>query len=240
MDTGDHVEVDQIARRVRDIQARIQQAAQRAGRKPEAIRLVAVTKTVPVECIRDAVNAGVSMLGENRLQEAVPKIQQLTAVPGVQWHFIGRLQRRKVKTVVALFELIHSVESVELAEEIDQRAREAGTQQRVLLEVNIGREASKGGFAPDMLLDVAQAIDALPNLAVEGLMTIPPVSSEAEASRMHFRALRELAQSLASLKLQRMRMHELSMGMSGDFETAIEEGATMVRVGAAIFGARRG
>jgi len=240
MDDGGHVEADQIARRVRDVQVRIRQAAQRAGRKPEAVRLVAVTKTVPVERIRAAVAAGVSILGENRLQEAEPKIEQLQSLPGVQWHFIGRLQRRKVKTVVGLFELIHSVESVELAVEIDRRAREADVTQRVLLEVNIGGEASKGGFAPDALPDAVKAIDALSNLAVEGLMAIPPLSLYAETSRPHFRALRELAQSLSGLKLQRVRMRELSMGMSGDFESAIEEGATMVRVGTAIFGARRG
>jgi hypothetical protein len=232
--------VDEIAERVHRILDRIRAAAQRAGRNPETVRLVGVTKTVAVERIRQAVAAGVTILGENRLQEAVPKIEQLQTAPGLQWHFIGRLQRRKVKTVVGLFEVIHSVESLELAEEIDRRAREAGIRQRVLLEVNIGREASKGGFSPEALPDAVKAIDAMPNLAVEGLMAIPPASVGTDAARPYFRAMRELARSLERPAWQQATMKELSMGMSGDFETAIEEGATMVRIGTAIFGARHG
>ncbi len=201
---------------------------------------MAVTKSVPVERIRPAIDAGVRLIGENRLQEAVPKIDALGGVRDIRWHFIGQLQRRKVKAVVGTFELIHSVDSVELAAEIDRRAGDAGIRQRVLLEINVGREATKAGFAPDEVAQAVTALEAMPNLAVQGLMAIPPPGPDAESSRPYFRALRELAGALASRDLRRVRMEELSMGMSQDFEVAVEEGATLVRVGTALFGGRHG
>lgn len=239
MRNGDATGADAIAGHVREVLERISRAADRAGRRPDTIRLVAVTKSVPVERIRPAVEAGVRIIGENRLQEALQKIEALGG-RDLRWHFIGRLQRRKVKAVVGKFELIHSVDSVELAAEIDRRAREAGLQQGVLLEINVGREATKTGFSPDEAADAVAALDAMPNLAVKGLMAIPPPAPGADAARPHFQAMRELARSLASPRLKRVRMEELSMGMSRDFEVAVEEGATMVRIGTAIFGERHG
>lgn len=239
MRNGDATGADAIAGQVREVLERISQAAIRAGRRPESICLVAVTKSVPVERIRPAVDAGARICGENRLQEALPKIEALGG-RDLRWHFLGRLQRRKVKAVVGKFELIHSVDSVELAAEIDRRAGEAGLQQGVLLEINVGREATKAGFSPDEAAHAVAALDAMPNLAVRGLMAIPPPASSADAARPHFQAMRELARSLASPHLHRVRMEELSMGMSQDFEVAVEEGATMVRIGTAIFGERHG
>jgi len=231
----DAPDADAIAGRVRIVQETIRQAALRVGRRPEAIRLIAATKSVSPDRIRAAIEAGVHVLGENRLQEALPKIEAIGACEGVTWHFIGRLQRRKVKAVVGRFRMIHSVDSVELAEEINRRAAEAGIVQAVLLEVNVGGEASKAGFAPASLEAVVSAIKGLPNLAVQGLMAVPPLSTDPEAARPYFRRMRELALSLTPLGIE-----ELSMGMSHDYAVAVEEGATMVRVGTALFGARRG
>jgi hypothetical protein len=239
MRNGDPSSADAIARNVREILDRIGRAALRAGRRPESVSLVAATKTVSAQRVRQAVDAGVRIMGESRLQEALPKIEALKGRQ-VRWHFIGRLQRRKVKSVVGTFELIQSVDSLELAVEIDRRAKEAGIRQDVLLEINVGGEATKAGFSPDGAADAVTALEALPNLTVKGLMAIPPPGPEAEASRPYFRAMRELARSMAGRGLRRVRMDELSMGMSGDFEAAIEEGATMVRIGTAIFGARHG
>jgi pyridoxal phosphate enzyme (YggS family) len=230
---------DRIASNVREVLARINRAAARVGRQGSAIRLVAVTKTVPPERIRVAISAGVRLLGENWLQEALPKLAALRE-SDVEWHFIGRLQRRKVKAIVGAFALIQSVDSLELAAEIDRRAREAGVKQDVLLEINVGGEATKAGFSPDEAADAVTAFDALPHVVVRGLMAIPPPGPDAEASRPYFRTMRELARSLSSWSFRRVRMEELSMGTSGDFEVAIEEGATMVRVGTAIFGERHG
>jgi pyridoxal phosphate enzyme (YggS family) len=200
--------------------------------------LVAATKSVPVEGVREALDAGVRILGESRLQEALPKIQAIGVPPGVSWHFIGRLQRRKVKTVVELFGMVESVDSLDLAIELDRRASAAGRRQAVLLEVNVAREASKAGFTPAGVAEAVLALDELAHLEVRGLMTIPPPAEDPEAARSYFREVRELARTLAKKGLQRVRMEELSMGMSGDFEVAVEEGATLVRIGTAIFGPR--
>lgn len=231
-------DADTISRNVRSVLEGIQRAAQRAGRDPQSIRLVAVTKSVAVDRIGPALAAGVKILGENRLQEALPKIAAAGPGRDLAWHFIGRLQRRKVKTVVGLFEMIHSVDSLELAEEINRRAGNAGVRQAVLLEVNIGGEATKTGFAPTALAGAVEAMDAMPNLAVKGLMAIPPPAAEPEAARPYFRRLRELAAGLSGAAFRRVRMDELSMGMSQDYEIAVEEGATLVRIGTAIFGPR--
>ena len=240
MRNGNPSSADAIARNVREVLDRINRAALRTSRRPESVCLVAVTKSVPADRISLAVDAGVRTCGENRLQEALPKIEALGARQNLRWHFIGRLQRRKVKAVVGTFSMIHSVDSVELAAEIDRRAGEAGIRQSLLLEINVGREATKTGFSPDEAADAVMALEAMPNLAVKGLMAVPPPPSTAEASHPYFRLLRELAGSVASPRLKRIRMEELSMGMSGDFEVAVEEGATLVRVGTAIFGERHG
>jgi pyridoxal phosphate enzyme (YggS family) len=230
-------EPDAIARNVKVVRDTIQQAARRAGRRPDQIRLIAVTKSVPVERIRQAIEAGVTDLGENRAQEALPKMESIGRA-ALSWHFIGRLQRRKVKSVVGRFDLIHSVDSVDLAVEIDRRAKEVGLQQTVLLEVNIGEEASKTGFAPSAVAEALATLDTLEHLTVKGLMAIPPRVADSESARPYFRALRDLARSAARPTFRRIRLDELSMGMSYDYEVAVEEGATMVRVGTAIFGAR--
>jgi len=230
---------DEIVENVHGVLERMRAAAVRAGRRPEAVRLVAATKFVPVDRIILAAQAGVQCFGENRLQEALPKLDALRDRPRISWHFIGRLQRRKVKAVVGRFALIHSVDAVDLAREIDRRAGACGVRQAVLLEVNIGGEGSKAGVVPTEAEAALIALDAMPNVDVNGLMAIPPPVRTAEEARPYFRRLRDLARSLMDAnRFSRVKMDELSMGMSGDFEVAIEEGATIVRVGAAIFGDR--
>ena len=231
-------ESDAIARNVGSVFEQIGRAAHRTGRDPGAVRLVAATKTVPPDRIRRAIDAGVRILGESRLQEALPKIQTIGEVAGVSWHFIGRLQRRKVRTVVGMFDLIHSVDDLDLAEEINRRAGQAGIEQSILLEVNVGGEASKAGFAPAAMAEAVAALEAMPNLSVRGLMAVPPFMDDPEKARPYFRELRALARSLESAGLRRVAMQEFSMGMSQDYAVAVEEGATFVRVGTAIFGAR--
>lgn len=236
---ADRVSSDVIARNVEAVLANIRRAAQRAGRPADSIRLVAVTKSVSVDRIRLAIDAGVRILGENRLQEALPKLTAVSPRADLAWHFIGRLQRRKVKSVVGRFEMIHSLDSVELAAEIDRRAGEAGLCQPVLLEVNVGGEPNKAGLLPSAVPEALVMLDGMSNLSVRGLMAIPPLGSEPEAARPYFRRVSELARSMTRPGFRRVRMEHLSMGMSQDYEIAVEEGATMVRVGTAIFGARR-
>jgi pyridoxal phosphate enzyme (YggS family) len=232
-------EAEGIARNVRTVLENIRRAAEKAGRHPKDIRLVAVTKTIAPERIRAAVAAGVSVLGENRLQEALPKIEAVGPRDGLSWHFIGTLQRRKVKSVVGRFALIHSVDSVDLAEEIDRRAGAAGIQQEVLLEVNVGGESSKAGCHPDGVAEAVAAVERLPHVVLRGLMTVPPPTADPESARPYFRRLRMLAESAAATEQGARRLRELSMGMSQDYAVAVEEGATLVRVGTAIFGPRR-
>lgn len=224
-----------IELRVRRVIERIADAARRSGRAEGAVRLVAATKSVSVERIRESLAAGLTVLGENRLQEALPKIQALRNEP-VRWHFIGQLQRRKVRDVVGRFELIHSVDTTDVAEEIDRRAQAAGITQAVLLEVNLGAEKTKAGFCPDELEHALPFFANLVHIDVKGLMAIPPPASDPEQTRPYFRALRELALTLS--RQSNASLAELSMGMSNDYVVAVEEGATMVRVGTAIFGER--
>jgi PLP dependent protein len=235
---GARSDLDIIAERVAVIRTRIQAAAVRTGRDPNTIRLIAATKTVPLARIQAAVDAGITHLGESKLQEALPKLDALTAQTDVTWHFIGQLQRRKVKAVVGRFQLIHSVDSLELAREINRRAEEKELCQSVLLELNIGEESTKAGFSASELLHVLDKLEMMPNLAVKGLMVIPPPTEAPEAARPYFRAVRNLAGSVRHSTRHRIRMDELSMGMSDDFEIAVEEGATYVRIGTAIFGER--
>ncbi|MBA5865715.1 MAG: YggS family pyridoxal phosphate-dependent enzyme [Nitrospira sp. CR1.3] len=226
-----------IGDRLRLVLDRIDRAAETSGRGRESIRLVAATKSVSAERIREAIAAGLRFAGENRLQEALPKIEVLRGEP-IRWHFIGQLQRRKVRDVVGAFDVIHSVDSLELASEINRRAGEAGLRQAVLLEVNVGGETTKAGFQPDRLEEILPRICGLQHLDIRGLMTIPPPVGDAEQARPYFRRLRELAGRLSHQVVSAASMDELSMGMSNDYTVAIEEGATMVRVGTAIFGMR--
>ncbi|MGH7257876.1 MAG: YggS family pyridoxal phosphate-dependent enzyme [Nitrospiraceae bacterium] len=224
---------------VRHILETIRSAAARSARNPDSIRVIAATKAVDVERIQEAMSAGITLVGENRLQEALPKIERLGR-EHLSWHFIGRLQRRKVKLVVGRFELIHSVDSLDLAEEINRRAEQAGLSQSILLEVNIGGEKSKGGWSPGSVAATFPELSRMTHLRIQGLMTIPPPAPDAETARPYFRQLRELGRSLTRSGFENINMDELSMGMSGDYHVAVEEGATYVRIGTAIFGARRG
>ncbi len=226
-----------IAERVQLVLSKIRSAAEKVGRSPGSIRLVAVTKTVTVDHIREGIVGGLSILGENRVQEALPKIEAMTQTP-VRWHFIGQLQRRKVRSVIGLFDMIHSVDSLDLAQEIDRRVGGAGYRQNVLLEVNVGGENTKGGFHPEDLMRVVSILAKLPHIRIKGLMAIPPPTPDPELARPYFRKVQQLASQIAALGFSSMVMEELSMGMSNDYEVAIEEGATLVRIGSAIFGAR--
>jgi len=212
------------------VRERVARAAERAGRRAEDVLLVGVSKTVDVGRIRQAIEAGVPALGENRVQEARGKIAEIGRP--VPWHLVGHLQTNKVRDALELFDLIHSLDRLELAKELDKRGRARGRAVDTLVEVNVGGEASKGGAAPDGLGELLEAVAAMPHVRVRGLMAIPPEAKEPDASRVWFRALRKLG--------ERHGLSELSMGMSGDFEVAIEEGATIVRVGTAIFGPRGG
>lgn len=231
--------MNDLSTKIQATRDRIRRAAERAGRDPYAVRLVAATKYVEAPRVLDAIRAGLTICGENHWQEAQAKMQAVGEHGDVEWHFIGRLQRRKLKWLVGRFTLIHSVESVEQAEEIQRRAHEQHTFQAILIEVNIGEEESKGGFSPDALPAAVSQIDAFPAVCVQGLMTLPPWNPDPELMRPYFQRLKHLAERISRLPLQRVRMHELSMGMSNDFEVAVEEGATLVRVGTALFGARR-
>jgi PLP dependent protein len=216
----------------------IRQATHEAGRSEGDVRLVAATKAVPADRIREAVRAGVTIAGENRLQEALVKIGAMKG-ERIRWHFIGQLQRRKVRSVVGVFELIHSVDSVELAEEIDRRAAAAGVRQDILLEINVGEEQSKAGFLVHEIEEAFPRLAALNHIAVHGLMAIPPQADRAEESRPYFRRLRELGVRLTAQGIPSISLTEFSMGMSNDYIVAIQEGATLIRLGTAIFGGRR-
>ena len=226
-----------IAQNVARVQERIRQAALRAGRDPAAVRLVAAGKTVDTARLRAAIASGVTILGENYLQEAREKLGQMGR-QGVEWHLIGTLQRNKVRYIFDLFDLMHSLDSFALAEEINRRGARLGKHMAVLLEVNLGGEASKGGFTVDTLLAEAHTLAQCPHLQVRGLMTVPPPTVHPEGARPFYRALRELRDQLVQQDIAGVTWDELSMGMTSDFEVAIEEGATFVRVGTALFGAR--
>lgn len=226
-----------IAQNVARVQERLRQAALRAGREPASVRLVAASKTVESARLRAAIASGVTIVGENYLQEARDKIGQIGR-QGVEWHLIGTLQRNKVRYIFDLFDLLHSLDSFALAEEINRRGARLGKRMAVLLEVNLGGEASKGGFPVATLLAEAHKFTQLPHLDVRGLMTIPPPTVHAEGARPFYRAMRELQAQLVQQEIEGVSWAELSMGMTADFEVAIEEGATFVRVGTALFGAR--
>src|SRR5437899_703050 len=218
--------------RVRD---QIAQAAQVSGRTMADIELVAVTKTHPAEIVREAIGAGQVLFGESKVQEARAKIPLLPS--NLRWHFIGHLQRNKIRHALPLFEMIHSVDSLDLAQAIDRIAREDGLHPRILLEVNVAGEGSKFGFKAATLRAELESLLLLPRLSIEGLMCIPALAEEAETSRKYFVKLRELRDALEQ-KFQ-VKLPHLSMGMTNDYSVAVEEGATLVRVGTAIFGERK-
>ena len=216
------------------VMERIERAARRTGRDPTEIRLVAVSKTVDSARIREAVEAGVKILGENYVQEAKKKIEEIGHP--VAWHFIGHLQSNKAKYAVHLFDIVHSVDSLALAEELNRRAGQVNRNVKVMVEVNISGEATKFGTDEGRVMELAKGITELKHLSLEGLMTMPPYFDSAELSRPYFVELRRLREKLQQ---EGIPVRELSMGMSTDFEVAIEEGATYVRVGTAIFGPRK-
>lgn len=228
-----------IADNVQKIREGIRQAALRVGRDPSTVQLVASTKTVSTSLLIEAYEAGVRIFGENRLQEAQEKMPTIGPRQGLAWHFMGRMQSRKIKDIVGKFTLLHSVESMEQAHNIHATAEKLGIQQSILLEVNVAGEGTKGGFDCNGMREVMEQIDRLPHVAIQGLMTLPPFSDNPDDARPYFAELRQLRDSLAQRSLRHGGVAELSMGMSHDYQVAIEEGATMVRVGTAIFGKRR-
>jgi len=229
----------ELAERLAAVRARIAAAARRAGRDPSEVTLVGVTKGVPAERVVAAVEAGLAELGESYVQEAGPKIAAVNRAVSnpPRWHLVGRLQRNKAKEAVRLFQVVESVDRLELARELDRRAAAAGRRLEVLLQVNLSGERQKGGVAPEALAELLAACAALPALEVTGLMTVPAAAPEPEAARPAFAHLRALRDALRATPAGKGLRH-LSMGMSGDFEVAVEEGATIVRVGTALFGPR--
>jgi len=226
--------VSELAARLHRVSDRIATACARAQRPSSAVRLVAVSKTIPLAAVQEAVAAGQLLFGENRVQEALEKIAGVG--PQARWHLIGHLQKNKAKHAAGAFELIHGVDGRELAVELDRRSAERGTTQPVLVQANLAGEDTKHGAGEEVLMPLLEAVAGLPHLDLRGLMIIPPASDDPETARPWFRRLRELRDA-ASARLGRP-LPELSMGMTDDFEVAIEEGATLVRIGRAIFGER--
>src|SRR5437870_5903651 len=224
----------EIAENLTRVREQIARVAANARRDVAGIELVAITKTHPAEKVREAIEAGQTLFGESRVQEARVKIPELSSA--IRWHFVGHLQKNKIRHALPLFELIHSVDSLALAQDMDRIAEEEGLHPRVLLEVNVAGEGSKFGFTPDKLREEMETLLALPRLSIEGLMCIPPLAEEAEGSRKYFVRLRELHDALEQ-EFQ-VKLSQLSMGMTNDYSVAVEEGATLVRVGTAIFGER--
>jgi pyridoxal phosphate enzyme (YggS family) len=223
-----------IAENVERVRKEIAQSAAKANRNADDVELVAISKTHEAAKVREAVEAGQSLFGESRVQEARVKIPELPS--NLRWHFVGHLQKNKIRHALPLFELIHSVDSLALAQDVNRIAEEDGLHPRVLLEVNVAGEGSKFGFKPETLRTEMESLLALPRLSILGLMTIPPLAEEAEVSRKHFVQLRQLRDQLQTEF--HVDLAQLSMGMTQDFGIAVEEGATLVRVGTAIFGER--
>jgi pyridoxal phosphate enzyme (YggS family) len=225
-----------IQERLEGVRRRMKAAAIRAERNPETVELVAVSKTVDIPRIREAMAAGIQILGENRIQEAEEKISEVGR--SVSWHLVGHLQTNKAKLAVSLFDLIHSLDSLRLAEALERQAIMQGKAVPVLVEVNLAQEESKSGVTPEDLIPLLRSCSSLSHLRVLGLMAIPPFFERTEEVRPYFRRLRELAVQISAMKIENIEIKHLSMGMSHDFEIAIEEGATLVRIGTAIFGPR--
>ena len=230
----DDFSMSDISENLARVSGAIAEAAARAKRPVDSIQLVAITKTHDAEKVRAAVEAGQTLFGESRVQEARVKIPELPS--NLRWHFVGHLQKNKIRHALPLFELFHGIDDVDLARDMNRIAEEDGMHPRILLEVNLAGEGSKFGFTPDKLREQMEELLALPRLSILGLMTIPPLAEEAEASRKFFVQLRELRDQLQAEF--HVDLAQLSMGMTQDFAVAVEEGATLVRVGTAIFGKR--
>jgi len=229
-----------VAANIASIQERIAAATRRAGRNPDDVALMAVSKTQPPERIREAYDAGQRLFGENRVQEFAAKVEALRDLDAAEWHMIGHLQTNKVGKAAELFAAVDSIDSLKLAEKLNAAAENLGKKLAVLIEVNVGGEAAKTGIVPDSaeIEEILRAAPRLESLSFQGLMTVPPFTDDPQAARGHFRKSRELRDTIAARKLPSVGMDVLSMGMSHDFEVAIEEGSTCVRVGTAIFGER--
>ena len=226
-----------IAANINTIKQRIAAAAARSHRAPDSIKLLAVTKTVPSVCISEAIYAGITMFGENYVQEAKEKIAVIG--PRAQWHMIGHLQTNKAKYAVNLFNYIHSVDRMDLARELDKKALLTGHKKNILIEVTVSEEKTKNGIPAATAISLVKDISKLENISVRGLMTMAPYSTNPENSRSYFTGLRNLRDDIIRAGITGIQMEELSMGMTDDFEVAIEEGATIVRIGRAIFGERK-
>jgi pyridoxal phosphate enzyme (YggS family) len=225
-----------IAENIKEIKQRIAHAALESGRDPVTVRLVAVSKTQSAAAIAEAFNCGQLIFAENYVQELVAKVAELPSE--ISWHFIGHLQSNKVRQIAGLVDMIHSVDRLSLAQEIDRQWGLLGKSCEILIQVNIASEATKSGTSSEELLDLVREAAALPNVRIKGLMTMPPFFDDPDAARPYFAALRVLAREVEKEEIAGVEMRELSMGMSGDFEVAIGEGATLVRVGSALFGDR--
>lgn len=229
-----------VAENVARIRERIATAARQAGRNPDEVTLMGVSKTFPVASIREAHTAGLRIFGENRVQEFAGKVDAVRDLPDAEWHLIGHLQTNKAAKAVELFDAVDSVDSVRMAEKLNAFAQSAGKTLAVLIEINVGGESAKSGIAPGSaeLEQILLGAPRWPSLNIRGLMTVPPYTEDPESARLYFRQLREIRDRIAERALPNIGMSVLSMGMSHDFEVAIEEGATCVRVGTAIFGVR--
>ena len=226
-----------IADNLKSVKRRIDEAARKAGRSPDSIRLVVVSKQAPSEKIISAYEAGAECFGENKIQEAVDKIENIK-LQGVGWHFIGHLQKNKIKYINSHFDLIHSVDSLSLAEKISEHSKSQDRVQPVLLQINISGEEAKFGMSPSDLVEQLSDFAVFNGIRIKGLMTIPPQDPNPESSRQYFSALRLLRDKCQDLNIGGIELNELSMGMTSDYKVAIEEGATLVRIGTAIFGLR--
>lgn len=230
-------EMDVLRQRILAVRQKIQEACQRVGRSPESVRLMLVTKGVNLEYIRNALACGETLLGENKVQEALAKVKALQGF-SAEWHFIGHLQTNKIKDVLRFAQMIQSVDRLELAQKLNQKLYQEGRHMDILIQVNTSYETSKFGVYPEKALELIQRVAELPALRIRGLMTIGLFSEKETAVRDCFRRLREVQARASSLNLPRTSWDILSMGMSGDFEWAIEEGSTLIRIGTSIFGAR--
>lgn len=237
MDADTEMAARLIAENAARVMERIERAAVSCGRDPASVRLAGVAKTVPAQQVAAAVRAGVSIIAENYIQEAREKIEALAGL-SVSWHFIGHLQTNKTRYAARMFDWIHTIDSIRLAEELSHRLLIENRRMTVLIEVNLGGEASKSGVSPNEAPLLAEKMAALPRLDLKGLMAMPPFTENPEDSRPYFAALRRLAEKIAGMKIENAEMAELSMGLSHDFEEAIKEGATIIRVGTGIFGKR--
>lgn len=225
-----------ISENLEQVKKNIEEACKKAGRSPDEVTLIAVSKTKPVALLQEAYDAGARCFGENKVQEIVDKYPQLPS--DIRWHMIGHLQRNKVKYIVDKVEMIHSVDSLRLAETIEQEASKHGVKVPVLLEVNVAGEETKFGLRPDEVLPLIKAVSEFPHIKIQGLMTIAPYVEDPEENREIFRQLKKLSVDIEAKNINNVTMSVLSMGMTGDYQVAVQEGATMVRVGTGIFGER--